>query len=436
MPLVTDTPCSATDPSRGDLATPAPRAGYRGLSSAEEPVVREDPADHWDGTIRGINKESAVTDEHLSRLEEVIVDVVAPMAGIADREGAFPRKAIDALGAAGILGLTSPVEAGGAGAGMRAAAGVIERLSQACGSTAMVVLMHYAAVPVIAAHGPEKLRAAIAGGRHLTSLAFSEAGSRSHFWSPMSTATAAAGSGVYLDANKSWVTSAGEADSYVWSSRPLRAEVGTTLWLVPADTLGLTVAGAFDGLGLRANASRPIRAERAEVPASAMLGADGSGLDISMQLVLPWFLVLSAAFSLGLMRSTLRESVAHLTGARLEHLDQTLAQQPLVRYDIGRMQIQVDHTAALIEHTLSGLENGTDDALLRVLEVKAAAAEAAIAVTDLAMKACGGAAFRRELGIERCFRDARAARVMAPTTDRLVDFVGRAVCGMALLDQA
>jgi alkylation response protein AidB-like acyl-CoA dehydrogenase len=97
------------------------------------------------------------------------------------------------------------------------------------------------------------------------------------------------------------------------------------------------------------------------------------------------------------------------------------------------MQIQVDRTAALVEHTLAGIENAADDALLRVLEVKAAAAEAAIDVTDIAMKACGGAAFRREVGIERRFRDARAARVMAPTTDRLVDFVGRAVCGMPLL---
>jgi len=50
------------------------------------------------------------------------------------------------------------------------------------------------------------------------------------------------------------------------------------------------------------------------------------------------------------------------------------------------------------------------------------------------MKVCGGAAFRKELGIERRFRDARAARVMAPTTDRLVDFVARAVCGLPLLD--
>jgi alkylation response protein AidB-like acyl-CoA dehydrogenase len=69
-----------------------------------------------------------------------------------------------------------------------------------------------------------------------------------------------------------------------------------------------------------------------------------------------------------------------------------------------------------------------------VLEVKAAAGEASIDVTDTAMKLCGGAAFRKELGIERRFRDARAARVMAPTTDALLDFVGRAVSGLPLLD--
>jgi alkylation response protein AidB-like acyl-CoA dehydrogenase len=45
------------------------------------------------------------------------------------------------------------------------------------------------------------------------------------------------------------------------------------------------------------------------------------------------------------------------------------------------------------------------------------------------------AAFRKELGIERRFRDARAARVMAPTTEALLDFVGRALTGLPLLDE-
>ena len=44
-------------------------------------------------------------------------------------------------------------------------------------------------------------------------------------------------------------------------------------------------------------------------------------------------------------------------------------------------------------------------------------------VTDLAMKACGGAAFSKQLPIERYFRDARAGWVMAPTVDHLHDLI-------------
>jgi alkylation response protein AidB-like acyl-CoA dehydrogenase len=55
-------------------------------------------------------------------------------------------------------------------------------------------------------------------------------------------------------------------------------------------------------------------------------------------------------------------------------------------------------------------------------------------VADLATKVCGGGAFRKELAIERSFCDARAARVIAPTTDARLDFVGRAPAGMPLLE--
>ena len=110
----------------------------------------------------------------------------------------------------------SAVEVGGQGQGLRAASMTVERLARSCGSTAMVVCMHYAAAAVVEALGPRAAREAIAAGRHLTTLAFSEAGSRSHFWTPVSTATSDGGD-VLLDAHKSWVTAAGEADSYVSS---------------------------------------------------------------------------------------------------------------------------------------------------------------------------------------------------------------------------
>ena len=366
-------------------------------------------------------------------LGRVITEVVAPNATDVDRAGRFPAEGVRALGAAGVLGSTISESAGGEGRGLRHAAAVVESLAGACGSTTMVVLMHYAAAAVIDGFGPEPVRKEIAGGRHLSTLAFSEGGSRSHFWAPQSSATAVGDGMVRLDAHKSWVTSAADADSFVWSSRPLAADGPMTLWLVPSNTPGVRVAGSFDGLGLRGNGSTPVDGDGVLVPADAMLGADGDGLNVALNAVLPCFLVLSAAFSVGLMQAVVAETGAHLQATRLEHLDQTLAEQVLPRVDHARMRVATDQAAALLADTLAALESGRDDAMLRVLEVKAAAGEAAIAVTDLAMKVCGGAAFRKEVGIERRFRDARAARVMAPTTDALLDFVGRAINGLPLL---
>ena len=127
-------------------------------------------------------------ESYLDALNRVIDEVVAPGAAAVDADGAFPRAQLDALGAAGILALTVPAEYGGGGAGLREAAMVVRALGSACGSTAMVVAMHYSAVAGLVAAGDKDTLVAIAGGNHLSTLAFSEAGSRSHFWAPMSTA--------------------------------------------------------------------------------------------------------------------------------------------------------------------------------------------------------------------------------------------------------
>jgi alkylation response protein AidB-like acyl-CoA dehydrogenase len=377
---------------------------------------------------------ASVSANYREALDRLITEVIAPSAQQVDQTGAFPSLNIQALAEAGILGLISSTDVGGGGKTLRDAAEVIEQLAGACGSTAMVVLMHYAAQTILEPHAPREIREAIAQGRHLSTLAFSEAGSRSHFWAPQGTATQVDGH-VQLDAQKSWVTSAAQADSYVWSSRAMAAD-GMTMWLVPSKTSGLSQPTGFDGLGLRGNGSTPVSATSVELEMAAMLGADGGGLELALTLVLPTFQVLIAAFSLGLMEAVTAETATYLSGTRLAHLDRSLAQQPTVRLDFARMRLETDRTRALLLDTLSALETERPDAMLRVLEVKAAAAEAALAVTDLAMKVCGGAAFRKELGIERRFRDARAARVMAPTTDALLDFIGRATLGLPLFDEA
>ncbi|MGE3413889.1 MAG: acyl-CoA dehydrogenase family protein, partial [Dehalococcoidia bacterium] len=237
---------------------------------------------------------------------------------------------------------------------------------------------------------------------------------------------------VRLDGHKSWVTSAAEADLYVWSSRPTAGEGASTLWLVPSDTAGLSVPAAFDGLGLRGNCSSPVIADSARVPASAMLGADGGGFDVMMGVVLPYFQLMNAAFSVGTMEGATTKAAAHVSSARLQHLEQSLADLPTIRAYIARMRTKTDMARALLIDAVEAASTGREDAMLRVLESKAAAGETATEVTDLAMRVCGGAAFSRSVGVERHFRDARAASVMAPTTDVLYDFIGRAACGMPL----
>jgi alkylation response protein AidB-like acyl-CoA dehydrogenase len=362
---------------------------------------------------------------------ESIAATAAKRAADVDR-GAFPAETIRALGDAGLLGLVSSPEVGGKGLGLAAAAHVVERLARECASTGMVVCMHYCATMVLEASGPLEIRKAIAAGQHLTTLAFSEIGSRSQFWAPVSTAVAD-GAQVRLTARKSFVTSARHADSYVWSSKPLAGSELSTLWLVPRGTEGVRVTEAgFDGIGLRGNDSSPITAEDARLPMTARLGEDGAGFGVMMGVVLPWFNVLSTAVSNGLMEAAVQKTAAHVSQTQFQHAGTSIADLPTVRAYIARMRIATDQNKALLADTLAAIANSRPDATLRVLESKAASGESAAIVTDLAMRVCGGAAFRKEVGVERIFRDARAALVMGPTVDVLYDFIGKAVCGLPL----
>src|SRR4051794_27272106 len=123
---------------------------------------------------------------YMQALDKVIAEVIAPAAAEVDKKGAYPRAGMEALGRAGLLGLISAKEVGGMGLAHRAATMAVERVSEACASTAMVLCMHYAGTAVIEAYGPREVREAIATGKHITTLAFSEAGSRSHLWAPLS----------------------------------------------------------------------------------------------------------------------------------------------------------------------------------------------------------------------------------------------------------
>jgi len=379
-------------------------------------------------------------DAAVLKAQEIASRVLAPSAGQNDKAGRFSTEAVESLGAAGLLGLMLPMDIGGSGLGPRTFASVAATLAEADASVAMVYLMHILGTATIGAARPGASQAVtpilqqIGAGRHLSTLAFSETGSRSHFWVPMSRARRN-GNGVRISAKKSWVTSAGYAQSYVVSSLAPEGTGPTesTLYLVTAETRGLSVAGPWDGLGLRANASAPIALSDCQVPSYFQLTDDGAGFQAMLNVVLPLFNLGTASVALGLCRAAVSGTVSHLKNTRFEHLGQSLGESlPTLRAQLAAMQVDADGLSARIDDLIEHLEKPRETTMLRVLESKAAAGDVAISVTSAAMRICGGAAFSRHMGIERLFRDAHAGAVMAPTGDVLREFIGKALLGIPL----
>ena len=358
-----------------------------------------------------------------------------------DREARFPDEAIAALREAGLLGLGVPEAYGGPGGTPTEIVAAVEQVAAGCASTGMIYTMHLVAAQTLLAGtaGPEDgIKAAtlrkIATGDHLSTLAFSERGSRSHFWAQVSRAVADGPDGVRIDADKSWVTSAGHADSYVTATGApgMSGPLETELYLVDARADGIEVLGRFDGLGMRGNASSPVAYRGVRVDADRRLGDSGSGFDMMLSATLPWFVLCGAATSLGIAAAAIEAGTEHIAGARFEHLGSSLADIPGVRARLAEAKIRYLQARALLYEVAHQVETGAPEAQLGILALKAAAGEMAIDVTDEIMRACGGAAFSKHLGIERNFRDARASSVMAPTTDILRDFIGKALTGLDL----
>jgi alkylation response protein AidB-like acyl-CoA dehydrogenase len=302
----------------------------------------------------------------------------------------------------------------------------------------MVYVMHISAVAPIIASKTLASRAQvlkdIAAGKHLTTLALSEKGSRSVFWIPMSKLDAN-GSGFKTSAQKSWVTSAGNADSYVSSAGlpGAKSPLESIIYLLDRKAAGVKVVSPFEGMGLRGNDSSPVALENVAVSKDSLLCAPGEGIKVMLEVVLPWFAIGSAAMAHGLCQAAIGATAGHLSGAGFEFNGSKLRDLPNLRARLADMSVRTEQSRALLGYTLGLMEKPSEITPLYVLQSRLAAIRAAVDVTDLAMKTCGGAAFSKHLPLERLFRDARAGWVMAPTADHLEDLVGKALTGLPLL---
>ncbi len=355
-----------------------------------------------------------------------------------DQSRQFPRENLTALGKAGVLGLLVPTQFGGAAAGIAEMSQVVDTQAQNCASTAMVTLMHFCATAVIAAKASEALRKeilpAVARGEHISTLAFSEAGSGGHFYAPVSEIHKS-GSQEKLSAQKSFVTSAGEADSYVVSARKAGAAGPTesNLYLIAKGAGGFTAQGRFEGLGLAGNASAPMMLAEVTIDEKTRLGPEGTGFQSMLEVVLPHFQIGVASVSAGIATAAFQAITARVGARKYEHTGGTaLSSIPRVQFLVAEMAVEGDSARAYLGETIRKALGGDPAAMLYVLGVKVKAADACLNVVSRAMTLGGGWAFGRRGGLERMFRDAQAAAVMAPASDVLKEFIGKACLGLPL----
>ena len=371
--------------------------------------------------------------------DRVARETLAPRAAEVDREAAWPEHSMRALADAGLMGLHVPNDLGGEGQGLVGLVAVTEALGQACSSSAMCYGMHLVGSAVIAAKATPYQRdhylRPIAEGRHVTSLALSEAGTGSHLYLA-ETELRREDDAYIVDGTKQFITNGGHADSYVAStiaSTP-DADAGEfSALIIDHGTPGTTWLQAWNGLGMRGNSSRALRLRDARVPHQNLLGEEGDQIWYVFEVIAPYFLTAMSATYLGIARAALDVTVHHLRTRRHAHSGETLAENPIIQHKVARMWADVEKTRQLVYNAARLGDEGDAGSLPALLTSKAEVADTVVDVTNEAMTLCGGMAYGENAQLSRLLRDARAAHVMAPTTDMLRQWAARSLLGLPLL---
>lgn len=370
---------------------------------------------------------------------DISMTVSAPLAEAEDREARWPAEAMRALADSRLTALLAPRSLGGHGEGMVGLAAICEILAQESASTALCFGMHCVGTAVIAAKATDEQKTRylepIARGEHVTTLAVSEPGSGAFFFYP-ETHIARRGEGYEISGAKSFVTNAGHADSYVLSTGAVTGapdQGAFSCVLVDRDTPGMEWRDDWRGMGMRANDSRTLRLNDVQVPRGNLLGEEGDQLWYMFEVIAPYFLMAMAGTYLGLAQAAFEEARKHVSTRRYAHTGELLGAAPVVSHRLGEMWMVLEATRQLIYSAAERGDAGAPDMLTAILACKAAAGDTSVHVANEAMTLCGGVAYRENSRLSRILRDSRASHVMAPTTDLLKTWLGRALINLPLI---
>ncbi|HEY6797653.1 MAG TPA: acyl-CoA dehydrogenase family protein [Kineosporiaceae bacterium] len=201
----------------------------------------------------------------LAATRRVAADVLAPRAAEVDA-GQVPRSHLEALAAAGVLGLHAPRSLGGAGASPTVAREVEEILAGADLSTWFVQVQHHHPVRALVAAGFDELLADLAAGRRVAGIALA------HLRRPDPPVRAERdGGGWCLDGVAPWYTGWGLNDVALVGAVTPAGEV--LLALVPARPgPGLVASAPLRTAALQAAVTVTLTFERHHLPGADVVG--------------------------------------------------------------------------------------------------------------------------------------------------------------------
>lgn len=393
-------------------------------------------------SVQGETKSKALPDYGTLREEirDIVERVIKPRAEQTDREGAFPRENLQALAESGWNGVLIPEQWDGRGLDHVAFAIAAEEIGKGCPSTSLVYVMHVGGVQTIALYGSDDqkerwLRPVRQG--LISTYSTSEKASGGHWWFNFSEASRD-GEDYILNAEKSFTTSAGQADFYVFQTRSPGAAAPTdvSFFIVDGKLPGIT-PGVWDALGVRGNHSGPVKYENVRVHQRDKLGAEGQGREILESGVSPVYLIGLGSTWLGVAEAALEAASAYVTGMVHRDFNKRLADYQIIRQQLAEVKVlisslrpwQLELARKLDELQAQGKPQV--ELLLPLVEFKIHAAEVANKATKAALDVTGGYGYKKGV-FERLFRDARAGIAMGPSNNIAREWIGKALVGLPL----
>ena len=376
----------------------------------------------------------------INKAKEIATDIAVKEAVVADQDGVWVSETMNALKQSTLTALTAPINCGGHGHGMYALARVCEELGKGYSSAGLCFGMHCVGTAVIAAKPTEWQKQnylqPIASGQHITTLSLSEKGTGAHFYIPQTSLLPITETDLLVNGMKTFVTNGSHADSYVLSTVGASSDAEPDQFsciVVDKNTEGMHWGKEWDGLGMRGNSSRSLKLNNVRISDEQVLGEKGDQLWYIFNVVAPYFLTAMAGTYLGIAERALSEARSTLSKRMYAHNGSSLAQVSILQHRLGTLWAKVERTRQLIYNAALAGDKGEESSVLSILAAKAEVASCAVDTVNEAMTLSGGLGYESNGLLGMLLRDARAAHVMAPTTDILYTWIGRSLLEQPLL---